>query len=116
MDQESLPAQQPSPTLARAEILMGFVEGLQGSVNLDEKKKLHPHFRQPLTDARRPQINGIRQEATLLLTETLNGVTSARVTILTSNLLGRCYDHPHFTGKAKGGQDGMITQGATAHE
>lgn len=51
---------------------MGFVEGLQGSVHLDEKKKLHLRFQQPLTDAHRPQINGVSQEATLLLTETLS--------------------------------------------
>lgn len=72
MDQGSLPAQQPSPTPARARILVGFVEGLQGLVHLDEKKKLHLRFQQPLTDAHRPQINGVSQEATLLLTETLS--------------------------------------------
>lgn len=82
---------------------MGFVEGLQGSVHLDEKKKLHLRFQQPLTDAHRPQINGV-------------SLAAHRDTILTSDLLGRCYDHLHFTWKAKGGRDGMITQGATAHK
>lgn len=65
---------------------MGLTEGLQRSMNLDRKKKLHPSFHQPFPDAHRPQTRcGSRPQVGLY--QPKSGQASQSNTILASSLI-----------------------------